>query len=381
MRDVLDCLVSPRSGLGNAMGGALGIAPPQVVTTGSYTLVVVVDPAGGSFSLSGTENHVPWGPYSVTPEQLAADEHNLRAIAIAGTGTVGQTLTATTGLWIGDRARALSITRQWYRGATPISGATGLTYVLVSADGGQSITCRETVGDTTVASNAISVAAGFTSPNSLPPEKRFFWGDMTDTSTLFQNTAGTTPATAVGNPVQRVNDKSGNGRHIWKTDANNPSVVAGGVNWNRGKLYAQGWSGLTTNMEVFALIEPTSATAWVLGGKFGDSGAYLGIAENGSGSTLIESANFGTPTYSVNGTDITSPTRDKLYDAVKDTSGLKVMAARGVDLTGLDATFAPLGMQMPNTYSLTGTVRHYVITTGLTTQERSDLINWLMGQA
>ena len=37
-----------------------------------------------------------------------------------------------------------------------------------------------------------------------------FWHDYTDPTTWFQDTAGTTPATALGDPVGRVNDKSGN---------------------------------------------------------------------------------------------------------------------------------------------------------------------------
>ena len=38
-----------------------------------------------------------------------------------------------------------------------------------------------------------------------------FWHDYTDPTTWFQDTAGSTPATALGDPVGRVNDKSGNG--------------------------------------------------------------------------------------------------------------------------------------------------------------------------
>lgn len=37
------------------------------------------------------------------------------------------------------------------------------------------------------------------------------WYDISDISTLFQDTAGTTPVTADGQTVKRINDKSGNG--------------------------------------------------------------------------------------------------------------------------------------------------------------------------
>lgn len=55
---------------------------------------------------------------------------------VSGYRVVGQTLTATQTVW---QAPPTSVTHQWYRGQTPISGATGLTYVLVEADAGSLI--------------------------------------------------------------------------------------------------------------------------------------------------------------------------------------------------------------------------------------------------
>lgn len=40
------------------------------------------------------------------------------------------------------------------------------------------------------------------------------WYDPSDLSTLFQNVAGTTPVTEVGQPIGKILDKSGNGRHL-----------------------------------------------------------------------------------------------------------------------------------------------------------------------
>jgi hypothetical protein len=48
------------------------------------------------------------------------------------------------------------------------------------------------------------------SPLSLLP---FVWYDPSDLSTMFQDSAGTTPVTAAPDPVGRINDKSGNGKH------------------------------------------------------------------------------------------------------------------------------------------------------------------------
>jgi hypothetical protein len=45
------------------------------------------------------------------------------------------------------------------------------------------------------------------------------WYDPSDISTLFQDTAGTTPVTAAGQTVARINDKSGRGNHLTQTTA------------------------------------------------------------------------------------------------------------------------------------------------------------------
>ena len=61
--------------------------------------------------------------------------------AVSGTNTVGSTLTATPGTW---GPAPVTLTYQWYRGSTAISGATAQTYKLVAADKGSAIKVRVT---------------------------------------------------------------------------------------------------------------------------------------------------------------------------------------------------------------------------------------------
>lgn len=56
---------------------------------------------------------------------------------VAGTNTVGQTLTGTNGTFSGSGT--IVITRQWTRNGQAISGATGATYVLAAPDSGKTI--------------------------------------------------------------------------------------------------------------------------------------------------------------------------------------------------------------------------------------------------
>lgn len=59
------------------------------------------------------------------------------------------------------------------------------------------------------------------------------WFDPSDLSTLFQDSAGTIPVTADGNPVGLMRDKSGNGHHATQVTAGSRPIfrTSGGLSW------------------------------------------------------------------------------------------------------------------------------------------------------
>jgi hypothetical protein len=59
------------------------------------------------------------------------------------------------------------------------------------------------------------------------------WYDPSDLTTLFQDTAGTTPVTTDGQSVARINDKSGNGLHLTQATAGSRPLykTANGLSW------------------------------------------------------------------------------------------------------------------------------------------------------
>ena len=58
------------------------------------------------------------------------------------------------------------------------------------------------------------------------------WWDPSDMSTLYQDSAGTTPVTAADQPIGRINDKSGNGNNLVQaTSAKRPTLRNGGALW------------------------------------------------------------------------------------------------------------------------------------------------------
>jgi hypothetical protein len=80
-------------------------------------------------------------------------------------------------------------------------------------------------------SNMLAVTASWIP--STPTTALAAWYDPSDLSTLFKDTAGTTPVTADGDSVARMNDKSGNGNHVIQaTGASQPIYhTSGGKSW------------------------------------------------------------------------------------------------------------------------------------------------------
>lgn len=66
---------------------------------------------------------------------------------------------------------------------------------------------------------AMQAAAGFDPAQLFAAGEVGGWWDPSDLTTLFQDAAGTIPVTATGQPVGRVNDKSGRGNHLTQATA------------------------------------------------------------------------------------------------------------------------------------------------------------------
>lgn len=124
------------------------------------------------------------------------------------------------------------------------------------------------------------------------------WYDPSDLTTLFQDSTGTTPVTADGDPVGMMMDKSGNGRHlIQATSAARPTYkTSGGLRWLRfdgvddylaraasaiplvDMLVVMGWSEITAGVNRGVLcLGPSSGVDW-------DSTSSL-VIETGNAST------------------------------------------------------------------------------------------------
>ena len=107
------------------------------------------------------------------------------------------------------------------------------------------------------------------------------WYDPSDSSTVWQDAAGTTPAT-VGDPVGRIDDKSGNGNHATQTTS-----AARPVLQQSGGLYYLDFDGVDDSLKT-STINPASDKAQLFVGieKTVDTGCMvfeLGVTTNNQG--------------------------------------------------------------------------------------------------
>jgi len=251
------------------------------------------------------------------------------APVITGTATEGQTLTTTTGTASNSPTYAL----QWKRGGVAISGATATTYLLVAADVGTTITVTSTAtnaggsaSSTSAATAVVAAAPAAFTPASLTTSA---WYDPSDMASLFQDSAGTVAVTATGQPVGRMNDKSGNARHLLQATAASRPIftIASGLSYLQFDGVDDGMASAATVFPAsvdafFAINNAANDLSYVTCLDPGDAGnRYIGVAASGSGAVTYAAAS-GPVTDVVNGVAVATPTtRDLLYTAIGSTAG------------------------------------------------------------
>jgi hypothetical protein len=204
------------------------------------------------------------------------------AVSISGSTQQGSTLTATPGTWNGRPSPTL--TYQWYRGNTPIVGATATTYDTVLADVGTNVTVRETAtnaaGAVTQASNAIAVVAAGSPEITSQPSNSQAEVDQTATFTL--------TATGTPSPTYQWQVNTGSG---WNnvstgtggtTDSYTTAALQAGDDGNQYRCIVSNAGGsVTSNVVTLTMVLQQVAARFA-----GDAaGASLNYAFGGNGFT------------------------------------------------------------------------------------------------
>lgn len=175
------------------------------------------------------------------------------------------------------------------------------------------------------------------------------WFDPSDISTLFQDTAGTTPITAAGQTVALMRDKSGNGFHATQaTAAKRPTyqVATNGL----GVL---GFDGVDDSMATAAIPAGADKATLVIGQRKISNAVTGAIAETGvgaaNGSFALFALSAGSYQASLRGTVPVS-----IQSAVRSPPDAAVLAAQG-DISGDSTILRVNGAQVAQSSSDLGT--------------------------
>jgi hypothetical protein len=108
------------------------------------------------FTNNEARNEYQWQQY-FEANNLCSDGNtpvNIVPPSISGTLVVGNVLSGTNGTWTSDSA--ITYTYQWFRGLSPIVGATSINYTIVALDMDENIRLRVTATDSDGSTNASS---------------------------------------------------------------------------------------------------------------------------------------------------------------------------------------------------------------------------------
>jgi len=207
------------------------------------------------------------------------------------------------------------------------------------------------------------------------------WLDPSDLTTLFQDSAGTTPVTAAGQPVGRVLDKSGNGNHATQaTAASRPTyqVDASG----RGYLSFDGVDDFlltptitpgTDKAQMFAGVRKLSDAATGIIAELGIGGNY-GVRISSSAAPTLASISRGTVVITAQSASIYAAPVTAVVTGLGDISGdLVAIRTNGIQVTnngdqGTLGNYAAspiyIGRRGGTTLPLTARIYHLVVRFG-----------------
>lgn len=207
------------------------------------------------------------------------------------------------------------------------------------------------------------------------------WYDPSDFSTMFQDSAGTTPVTAVGQPVGKILDKSGRGNHASQSTAAARPVLQQDGN---GKYYLS-FDGVDDFISATGMTQTTDMDALYGMMSVGNAAVFIraygapdGFAMSKEvSSSAAHSSAAGTATGYVNGVVLPAQTRDAVATAWPD-NVVAVIECQTMDL----ATSWGGGWTFGYYPSFAGLRRLYpgILRQGMTAAELTNARAWVAGK-
>lgn len=215
----------------------------------------------------------------------------------------------------------------------------------------------------------------------LPSGAKGLWYDQSDISTGFQDSAGTTPQTASGQPTGRRSDKSGKTAAVVQaTSAARPTFfIAGGFNYDSLDGVDDSYSTsafsagtLTSNMDFFMAVSRNNTQCMLAYNTAGSGTQYIGVcSEAGSSQSSVGAGT--TLAYNINGTSAGTNLTEAQFNTALPKSWA-VVQITGVDLS--DWTAFATGLYS-SSYPLEAGVAGIIICPAQTDAKRAQIRRWL----
>ena len=148
-----------------------------------------------------------------------------------------------------------------------------------------------------------------------------WWRDPSDPTARFKDAAGGTPASADGDALGRLSDKSGNGNHFTQSTPSKIPIfkTAGGLCWAKPDGLDDGLdtppTTLANGISVYTAFDRVTDSQFLIGmhrNALNNYPDFFGVAQSGNGNPSYGGSNVGTPTMRVNGVAIGTTRQDLL---------------------------------------------------------------------
>jgi hypothetical protein len=227
-----------------------------------------------------------------------------------------------------------------------------------------------------------SAAAPFTPASLFASAEPGAWYDASDLTSMFQDSAGTTPA-VVDAVVGKWNDKSGRGNH-----ATQATTAAKPILRQAGALYYLEFDGVDDKWTVPTMVTIGSTasiitgmlstdTAWMLLSNSALGNPLIAVAQSANGSATSQAA--GTPVFKVNRVALSANTRGGLYTDVAAGSTAKVLTITAVDCSALNTPL--ISGYASGGFELTGRIYQMVLAGTLTAPNIAATETYIAGKA
>lgn len=251
------------------------------------------------------------------------------------------------------------------------------TYVTELTFGNQSLV-RATESGTGFIRRTLVIGASVFDPSSLfTSGKLGAWYDPSDLSTLFQDSAGTTPVTADGQSVGKIVDKSGNGNHLTASGAARPLYkTSSGLSWllfdgaSNVVMTASGRTWAATS-DFYTAVRATAVNNMM----FTDSpiSSWLGAMESG-GFASPPCSGVGAPIDIVNGVTVSPDNRDNFYNLMAGMDKL-------YEADNATIAYGTAGIGVIGSFIFNGRLYGMIICSNVNSSSRASVRTWLGAKA